>query len=298
MSHLKLSCRIPAQDVERTEAALLAAGAQSLGYFDAAHDPILEPLPGHTPLWPRVRIEALFPQDADRAHIEALLRDGAEEQLDVEFSRLEDRVWEREWLRDFKCTRFGERLWVCPDGQRPSAPDAVVLDLDPGLAFGTGSHPTTAMCLEWLDAADLGGRTVVDYGCGSGVLAIAALQLGAARAIAVDIDAQALTATRANARRNRVEDRLVIADAGGIGRTVCDVLLANILAGPLTELSGPFAAAIKPGGLLVMSGILEEQASQVADAYAPWFDVVTRAARDGWSCIVVRRDGCVANREG
>ena len=184
---------------------------------------------------------------------------------------LEDRDWEREWLNDFGPMRFGERLWICP-GDSAADDDAVVVRLDPGLAFGTGTHATTAMCLDWLDGAELVGRTVLDYGCGSGVLAIAALKLGCRQAHAMDIDVQAVTATGQNAAQNDVRDRLMVTASADDIDGQFDVVLANILAGPLADLAESIAQHVKTGGLLTLSGILLEQVDDVLEAYAPWID--------------------------
>jgi ribosomal protein L11 methyltransferase len=190
--------------------------------------------------------------------------------------------------------RFGRRLWVCPGGQRPQLDDAAaaacLIELDPGLAFGTGTHPTTALCLEWLDGASLAGKSVVDYGCGSGVLAIAALKLGASAALAIDIDPQALIATRDNAARNHVADRLTVTGAGAASTRAADILLANILAEPLLELAPSFAERVAPGGCVVLSGILRSQAGPVASRYAAWFDMSPATLRDDWALLYgVRR---------
>jgi ribosomal protein L11 methyltransferase len=209
------------------------------------------------------------------------------------FTTLADRVWEREWLKDFRPMRFGQRLWICPGGQQPpadldlsphpssgSAP--CIIHLDPGLAFGTGTHPTTALCLEWLDAVSLQGMRIIDYGCGSGILAIAALKLGAAEALAVDIDPQALTATIDNAQRNEVLDRLTVQSVNDMQNASCDVLLANILAEPLEKLAPTLAAMVDRQGHLVLSGLLRVQAERVAAHYAPWFDMAAPAVHDEW----------------
>lgn len=283
MPFLQLILSIGAADPEPFEEALLAAGATSITLQDAADDPVLEPAPGTTPLWPRVRVSALFDTSIDAS---ALRRAFPDAQLEV----LEDRAWEREWLEDFRPMRFGRRLWICPGGQSLPASeqraDACVIELDPGLAFGTGTHATTALCLEWLDGASVAGRTIVDYGCGSGVLAIAALELGASQAWAVDIDAQALLATRSNAERNGVAGRLRLGLPAELPRT-CDIVLANILAEPLLQLAPTFAALLPARGRLVLSGILQNQARAVASRYAAWFHIASEAVRDGW----VRLDG-------
>ena len=298
MAHLQLCFESRAADVADIEDLLFATGAHSVAYFDAGDSPIHEPAPGEVPLWPEIRVEALYEVDADPLLIEAMLRGRIAGLGGLQFSRLEDRAWEREWLRDFRCMRFGERLWVCPDGQRPDAADAVVLDLDPGLAFGTGTHPTTALCLEWLASATIAGRRVVDYGCGSGILAIAALKLGARQAIAIDIDPQARTATAANAARNGVADRLVIEDPALAPDTGADVLIANILAGPLIELATTFAGAVGAAGTIVLSGILESQEHELYRCYEPWFEFEASATREGWTRLTGRRRPAVAHTVG
>jgi ribosomal protein L11 methyltransferase len=200
------------------------------------------------------------------------------------FDAIADRIWEREWLKDFRPMRFGQRLWVCPAGLRPDdAGDAIFIDLDPGLAFGTGTHPTTALCLEWLDGAALAGKTVIDYGCGSGVLAIAALKLGARSAIAVDIDPQAIIATIDNAQRNGVCERLVATTVADARLTPTDIVLANILAEPLEQLAGTLAGLVAPRGHIVLSGLLSSQAARLATLYAAWFDMTPAATRDDWA---------------
>jgi ribosomal protein L11 methyltransferase len=287
---LQLTLSIGSADPAPFEDALLAAGATSITLEDAGDDPVLEPPPGATPLWPRVRIKALFdsmtPADVLRASFP-----------NATFEHIADRAWEREWLKDFHPMRFGRRLWICPGGQRPqldeSAATQCLIELDPGLAFGTGTHPTTALCLEWLDGTPLDGKSVVDFGCGSGVLAIAALKLGAAAALAIDIDPQALLATRDNAARNHVSERLTVAspDEAPSGRT--EILLANILAEPLLELVPSFAERVAPGGSVVLSGILRSQAAPIASRYAAWFDMRPATVRDDWALLHgVRRFRC------
>jgi ribosomal protein L11 methyltransferase len=271
------------------ETACLALGALSISLADAADDPVLEPAPGETPLWPQIRMRALYLADADprivAASLMAVLALPAEA---IRIEVVEDRVWEREWLKDFRPMRFGRRLWVCPGGQPPGEPDAIVLELDPGLAFGTGTHATTAMCLEWLDGFPLSGLRVLDFGCGSGILALAALKLGAAFACAVDIDAQALIATRDNARHNGLLAQLEIRASRDHSPGPFDLVLANILAGPLRQLA-PDLARLCPAGTLLLAGLLDAQAAEVADAYSPWFDIETAARRDGWIALIGHR---------
>lgn len=291
MSFLQLILPIGAADPAPYEDALLAAGASSITLEDEGDDPVLEPLPGTTPLWPRVRIKALFAGEVDTTQLLLALSSLLGEQLseplrEARFETLADRAWEREWLKDFRPMRFGNRLWICPGGQLPVMPEAteaVLIELDPGLAFGTGTHPTTALCLEWLDAADVAGKRVIDYGCGSGILAIAAAKLGAAAVSAVDIDPQALIATRDNAERNGVAQLITAELVAKTSLAPADILLANILAGPLESLAPTFAALVHVGGRLVLSGILRNQAEAVATRYAPWFDIGPAVVRDDWA---------------
>ena len=256
------------------EEILIRHGAQSVTFTDAGDRPVLEPGPGETPLWHRTRITALFEPGADMTELVADLQKSlALKKLpEYHLETLAERDWEREWLKDFGPMRFGRRLWVCPTGSQPEQPDAVVVRLDPGLAFGTGTHATTAMCLEWLDSLDLAGKTLLDYGCGSGVLAIAALKLGCKHAHAMDIDPQAVLATRLNAAENGVQGHLDVAGAADDIEGDFDVVVANILAGPLAELAADIAGHVRPGGRLGLSGILSEQAEEVREAYAPWVD--------------------------
>ncbi len=289
MPFLQYTVDIGRSPPEPLEDALFDLGALSVTLVDAADDPVLEPAPGETPLWPTIRLKALFPDDADRRRIAATLAGRLPDAREGHFESIVDKAWEREWLKDFRPMRFGRRLWICPGGLPATDADAVRIELDPGLAFGTGTHPTTAMCLDWLDGHELRGRDVIDYGCGSGILAIAALKLGAARALAIDIDPQALIATRENAARNRVETGLEVTGDPGLAPSSADVLLANILAGALTDLAPRLSAAIRPGGDVVLSGILVEQAETVTAAYRPWFDIALAATRDGWGLLHGRR---------
>lgn len=268
------------------EEVLLAHGAQSVTQVDAADDPVLEPAPGEAPLWPRTRTTGLFDEKADLAAVIVALRetlpDGAAAIITT--AELEEQDWVRIWLRDWKPLKFGERLWVSPRAKLDEIrdPGAVVVALDPGLAFGTGTHPSTALCLQWLAGAALEGKAVLDYGCGSGLLAVAALRLGAARADAVDVDPQALVATRENALANGVGGRLDARLAADFAPAPHDVVLANILAGPLVELAPRLCAALAPGGTLVLAGLLEGQAAEVAAAYAPWCEMNAPEPLEGW----------------
>ena len=270
MSWLQIRLIGNRQQVPLLEAALENLGALAISLSDAGDDPQFEPPPGATPLWEQVQISALLEKEtqAQAEHFIATL--GAKLGIVPKLEILPDQAWERLWLRDLKPMQFGKRLWVCPQGQRPEASDAVSVILDPGLAFGTGHHPTTALCLRWLESQALSGKRLIDYGCGSGILAIAALKLGAAQAVAVDLDPQALEATAANAARNAVRERIQIYAPDQAPEKAADHLVANILAGPLIALAPRLAALVCTGGQIALSGILEEQAEAVAEAYAPW----------------------------
>ncbi len=249
-------------------------GASSVTLSDAGDDPVLEPGPGETPLWTNTRITGLFPGDADmQAFQAALLAElGLDELPQHRIEALADRAWEREWLRDFGAMRFGERLWICPTGSEVDDDDAIVINLDPGLAFGTGTHATTALCLEWLDEIDLTGRTLLDYGCGSGVLAIAGLKLGCPAATAMDIDPQAVIATRQNAAANDVDQKLLVTGSPDGIEGQFDVVVANILAGPLAQFADSITSLLARGGMLALSGVLCEQADEVMAAYKAWIE--------------------------
>jgi len=247
-------------------------GAFSVSLSNGGDIPVLEPAPGETPLWSDTRITGLFSPETD---LEALANDLVSslslERLPLHrIDSLADRAWEREWLKDFGPMRFGQRLWVCPGDSDPGDDDAVVVRLDPGLAFGTGTHPTTAMCLEWLDGLAHEGRTMLDYGCGSGVLAIAALKLGCVSATGMDIDPQALTASENNATNNGVwrDLRVVSSDTEITGKF--DIVIANILAGVLVGLAESVTTRLSSAGKLALSGILSEQVDAVREAYSPW----------------------------
>jgi ribosomal protein L11 methyltransferase len=289
MPFLQLTLDVGAGDPAPCEDALFALGAVSVTLEDAADDPVLEPAPGETPLWPTVKVKAHFDADTDWREVTKRLAILVPGSPPPRFDVIADKAWEREWLKDFAPMRFGRRLWVCPGGLPAGAADAVRIELDPGLAFGTGTHPTTAMCLEWLDGRELRGLEVVDYGCGSGILAIAALKLGAASVRAVDIDPQALIATRENAARNQVVGGLTVTSEPALEERSADLLMANILAGPLAELAPRFAAAVRPGGEIVLSGILCEQGDAVTAAYRAWFDIAQTATREGWGLLSGRR---------
>jgi len=261
-------------------------GALSITVLDAGDEPLLEPAPGETPLWSMTRIVALFEDGENTARLQqqlgALLSDSSP---DILVERLEDCDWSSTWRDTFGQMCFGGRLWVCPVGESPPDTEAIVVHLDPGLAFGTGTHATTALCLEWLDAHPPVDKQVIDYGCGSGILAIAACKLGAKRARAVDIDPQALQATRENALRNGITAGFEVMLPGELGADPVDLIIANILARPLIELAAELANRVAGGGRIILTGILAEQADAVMLAYASCFDFAKPVARDDWMLL-------------
>jgi len=275
---------------EAIEQLLLEHGALSVTLDDAEDQQLFQTEPGATPLWDRVRLSGMFDDNIDLQQLAALLNEkqGGETISAIEIQDLADQDWEKSWMDRFHPMQFGNQLWICPSWSSPPDPDAVNIMLDPGLAFGTGTHPTTALCLEWLDQQDLQDKQVVDYGCGSGVLAIAAALLGAKRVVAVDNDPQAITATAANRERNLLDaTRLAVCLPDEFppqpALLPADILLANILAGPLQELAPTFASIVRPGGDLVLSGILPEQAPDLLAHYQQWFQMSPPAERDGWT---------------
>lgn len=284
MPWLQLHVLSSRADAESVEAALLSAGALSVTMTDEADTPILEPGLGETPLWDRVRVTGLFEEGADREAVaKQLCEHSGATPPDIAWEALADQPWERAWMDHFEPLRCGSRLWICPSWREPPDPEGINLLLDPGLAFGTGTHPTTYLCLQWLDGLVLRGTTVVDYGCGSGILGIAALLLGADAVIAVDNDPQALLATRENLHRNGLADNLLTTCLPEeLPDTAAAVVVANILAEPLVALAGRIAGLTAPGGQLCLSGIMAHQEDQVRAAY-PGFRFSATTRRDEWT---------------
>jgi ribosomal protein L11 methyltransferase len=269
-------------------------GALSVTFLDAQDTPVFEPLPGETRLWGDTDILALYDAEADtqfiieQTKLSGLLAEG----FAYKVEQLEDKDWEREWMDNFHPMKFGERLWICPSWREIPEPDAVNVMLDPGLAFGTGTHPTTALCLEWLEGLDLKGKTVIDFGCGSGILAIAAIKLGAEKVIGIDIDPQALLASKDNAERNGVADQLeVFLPQDQPEGLIADVVVANILAGPLRDLSSIIKSLVKPNGELAMSGVLDTQAEDVANYYRDELHIDPIKEQSEWCRISGRKQG-------
>lgn len=278
----------PSVEAEQISEELEESGALSIMLTDKNDNPVLEPELGTTPLWPEIVIHALFSQaqDAQQTKIQlALTRPTLECSLEV----LPDKDWERAWMDDFKPQRFGNRLWICPTWLTPPEPDAVNLMLDPGLAFGTGTHPTTSLCLTWLEQAQLNNKTIIDYGCGSGILSLAALKLGAKHVHSVDIDIQALQATQNNALTNNINEQLLAISMPEILKDPVDLIIANILLAPLIALKDRFHQLLHPDAQLVVSGLLAEQASLLIDAYDSVFTPITTEFLDGWALLCFAR---------
>ena len=275
------------ENAEQIGNMLSANGAQAVTFIDAKDTPMYEPKPGETMLWPDTQVVGLFDAADDMTSVISRLEKSKilGRNFSHKLDQLEDKDWEREWMDNFHPMQFGERLWICPSWREVPDPTAVNVMLDPGLAFGTGTHPTTALCLRWLDALELQDKVVVDFGCGSGILAIAALKLGAKEVIGIDIDPQALQATMENARRNGVESRLSVYLPEDQPSLEADVVVANILSGPLIELKNVITAFCKPAGKLVLSGILQEQIEKIEQAYGHHFDMEASAVEGDWARV-------------
>ncbi|HUB88562.1 MAG TPA: 50S ribosomal protein L11 methyltransferase [Dyella sp.] len=297
MPWLELSLTVRAEQQPRVEEALEELGSLSITLRDAnAETPdeqaIFEPGVGELPLWPTITLNALFDADIDRRGLSEALSELLPwlEPDQLNFRDVADEDWERAWMDQFKPMSFGRRLWIYPwNIAPPDDDDVAIVQLDPGLAFGSGTHPTTALCLAWLDSLDLAGKRVIDYGCGSGILAIAALKLGAASAAGVDNDPQALTASADNAERNNVADRLALFLPEDFAGEPADVFVANILAGPLGELAPTFAALAQPGAPFALSGILKGQQEELLERYAKWFEALRVDVLEDWVRISGRR---------
>jgi ribosomal protein L11 methyltransferase len=286
MPWIQIKVTVDETKVKKISSMLQGSGAQAVTYMDAQDIPIYEPPIGSTKLWKNTVVTGLYEADTDPFKIVRFIEKVMGDQAVCKVEQLEDKDWVREWMEHFHPMKFGKRLWICPSWCEIPEPEAVNVMLDPGLAFGTGTHPTTAMCLEFLDGSDLKGRSVIDYGCGSGILAVAALKLGAESVVGIDIDPQAVQATGDNARRNGVEGRIeVYLPENRPEKLEADILVANILAGPLRELASDIARLVKKGGRLALSGILETQAEEISKVYSQWFDMDEVCSKDEWSRI-------------
>ncbi|HHQ5454770.1 TPA: 50S ribosomal protein L11 methyltransferase [Aeromonas veronii] len=292
MPWIQIRINATAKTADKVSNMLLGRGAQAVTFMDAKDVPVYEPMPGETPLWGETEVMGLFDAETDPAPTIAFFQQIFGENVGYKVEQLEDKDWVREWMDHFHPMQFGERLWICPSWRDVPNPDAVNVMLDPGLAFGTGTHPTTALCLQWLDGLDLAGKTVVDFGCGSGILGIAALKLGAARVIGIDIDPQAIQASRDNAARNGVADQIELYLPTDQPQDVeADVVVANILAGPLRELAPLIAGHGKPGSLMALSGVLESQAPELETIYGQWFEMDPTAVKEEWCRLSGRKHG-------
>ncbi|WP_286237174.1 50S ribosomal protein L11 methyltransferase [Neptuniibacter halophilus] len=289
MPWLQIKIQTTPEHSEPYEDLLLSAGCAAVTFEDSEDQPIFEPDLGTTPLWQNTTITGLFAAEHNLETTLDYIRQGHQQLFPgmpeprIKAEILEDKDWEREWMDNYHPMQFGRRLWVCPSWREAPEPDAVNLMLDPGLAFGTGTHPTTALCLQWLDGQALDDQYLIDYGCGSGILGIAGLLLGAERAIGVDIDPQALQASKDNLLRNQLaDDRLRVYLPENTPQEQADTLVANILAGPLVALAPTLQALVKPGGKLCLSGLLSTQAEEIHSTYSQWFDLDPVAELDGW----------------
>jgi ribosomal protein L11 methyltransferase len=288
---------LQATQVEPLQALLEELGALATTVEDQADDPVLEPAPGETPLWPEAQLTALFPGQTDSLAIilqlqQCLPSPTLHRLPQWSADLLEEQVWTQTWMSDYHPIQCGERLWICPSWETPPVADAVNLMLDPGLAFGTGTHPTTALCLRWLDRLArehaIESYSVLDYGCGSGILAIAAMLLGAPHAVGVDIDPQAIRASIDNAQRNQVTAQFSAVEDLPKSATF-EIVLANILAQPLIDLAPQLLSHLKPGGRFALSGLIDTQVPMVRAAYAAHCDDITLEVDSGWALLSGRR---------
>ena len=290
MAWLQLIIPTNETDADQLSDALMAQGAVSVTLQDMQDEPMFEPAIGTTPMWSQTRAVGLFDANVDLAKIIIQIEQQLRKKIpDWKGEQLEDKDWVRAWMDDFKPMQFGEKLWVVPSTFEPPQPDAANILLDPGLAFGTGTHPTTSMCLEWLDANPPTDKDVIDFGCGSGILAIGAILLGAKHAEAIDIDPQALIATIDNAEKNNVSHNIKTYLPNQFENKTTPLLLANILASPLIEFAPYFAELTQPAGEIVLSGILAEQAEDVLAAYKKYFDIQLWKQQGDWVCLAGKK---------
>lgn len=287
MPWLQLKIDSDRNQAEAIEDLMLATGAVSVTLQDNADQPILEPALGETPLWQETCVTGLYEATVDTKAVSANF---SQQKINGRWEQLEDKDWEREWMKNYHPIQCGDDFWICPSWIEPPEPNAINLMLDPGLAFGTGTHPTTFLCLQWLAAQDLRAQDIIDYGCGSGILAIGALLKGANSAVGVDIDPQALIATRENSQRNKLaDDAIAVYLPNKCPQDTADVMLANILAGPLAELAPSLSALTKLGGKLCLSGILFNQAETVMAAYTQWFKFDEPKQKEEWVCLTATK---------
>jgi ribosomal protein L11 methyltransferase len=288
MDWQQVSVTCQSAQLAEVEDLLLELGALSISLRDAGDEPIYEPLPGDTPVWSESVVTATFAGDCDSESITQMLAARLPAGLagSIACDSFRDRDWEQAYRQHFRPIQCAPELWIVPSWTEPPDPGATIVRLDPGLAFGTGGHPTTALCLAWLAEQRLEGLELVDFGCGSGILAIAAIKLGAKRVLAVDIDPQALDACQSNMAMNAIEpDRIPTCLPEELGAVTVDLLMANILAGPLLELAQRFAGLVRPGGKILLSGILRSQQEEIQSAYNRFFEMEPARQRDEWVCL-------------
>lgn len=277
--------------VEALETLFFSCGALSVSVEDAADSPIFEPAVGEHPVWPHVYIHAFFDSNEAVDLTSKALSNAAVTQHPIIAQQVAEQDWQAKFQQEFSARKYGQRLWIYPSWTDNPDPGGLSLQLDPGLAFGTGHHPTTELCLNWLSQAKLNDKAVIDFGCGSGILSLAAHKLGADHIYAVDIDPQAHTATRNNISNNQLDpSAFCIGDAGILDKLQADIIIANILMGPLLELRDLFTQCLASKGLLVMSGILCSQAEQVITQYQADYHCLQRSAAQDWSCLCLQRN--------
>ena len=294
MKWLQIHITVDQAQVDFTETLLSSLGAVSVTLDDAENQDLLEPLPGETPLWNKVIVTGIYAQEDDEEEIDvAALETFIRAQLPeapIRHEFLEDQAWERTWMDAYEPIQISEKFWIVPEWMEAPEADAVNIKLDPGLAFGTGNHASTFLCLQWLGKTDVKDKIVIDYGCGSGILAVAALLLGAKYAYATDIDPQAVLATKQNAELNGVLDRLYVGLPeefnAELGEQKADVFVANILAGPLMMLEPEFAELVKPKAEFALAGVIEEQVADVTSIYSKHFDILEVEKRDKHWCRI------------
>jgi ribosomal protein L11 methyltransferase len=298
MAWWQFSLNCQAFELEQVENLMTGLGAVSISLSDAGDEPIYEPLPGDNPVWQESIIAATFDGQSDHEFLYQQITGELPDHLaqGVRMKTLQDQDWNQAYKKHFHPLQCAPNLWIVPSWSEPPDPAATIIQLDPGLAFGTGSHPTTALCLAWLGAGNIDDRRVIDFGCGSGILAIAAIKLGARQVIAVDIDAQALTACHSNMEVNGINsEQIQVIPPEELEQSTADLLIANILAGPLVRLAPRFAELVEPGGQILLSGILKTQLEDIQLAYRPYFNLDPASYREDWVCISGNRSEQEAN---
>lgn len=285
--HFQLAIITELNNLEKLEDAMMAAGAMAVTIADAGNETIIDPSHSDGIPWKRIRVTGLFDEDKDMDPVKDSIQSVLKDTLPSDFytESVEDRDWVSTWMENFRPIQFGKRLWVVPEWCTPPDPSAINILINPGQAFGTGTHPTTALCLEWIEGADLQGLEAVDYGCGSGILAIALAKSGAHHVKAVDNDPQALIVAQENVSKNRCSSQIAITAPESASGLKTDVIIANILANPLIALAEQFAGMLHPNGTVILSGILKEQVDEVTRAYEPFFEIIRCVYRESWVMI-------------